>query len=212
MIAHIAKSAVGLTDQRFGRLVVVARAGDRAGHQMWSCRCDCGQVVEVRGASLRSGNTRSCGCYHSERLKTDATTHGRTGSAEYVAWNSMLARCTNEKHDAFQWYGGQGVSVCDRWRDSFAAFLADMGDKPGPDHQLDRYPNATGNYEPGNVRWATRRQQCRNRTSNVRVAFRGEELCATEWAERVGISASTILKRLRRGWSAERAMTTPVGG
>ena len=155
--------------RRYGRLTVESISGkDRANAILWTCLCDCGASVVVGGRNLRSGTTRSCGCLQREaatRSGQGNTRHGHapTGhrSPEYRAWSAMLERCTNERHAAWNDYGGRGISVCERWR-SFDAFLSDMGPRPSRQHTLDRVNN-DGNYEPANCRWATWTQQARNR-------------------------------------------------
>ena len=176
---------VDLTGQRFGRLTVVERAGSApAGRPLWNCRCACGGAVVVVGANLKNGNTRSCGCLRAEECgKTGARTaaansragtekrvkHGHARAVNrhplYSTWNSMKDRCRNPRNPKYRLYGGRGIRVCSRWED-FVAFLADMGTKPSPKHSIDRIDN-DGNYEPGNVRWATPHQQNRNRRRSV---------------------------------------------
>jgi hypothetical protein len=136
--------------------------------------------------------------------------HGLTGTPEHRAWCSMMARCYWSKAGDrnYALYRGAGVSVCDRWH-AFENFLADMGTKPSPKHSLDRYPNAAGNYGPGNCRWATAKQQARNwKTRNVLFEHAGEALTLSEWAERLGISRGSLRDRINSGWSLARALTT----
>src|SRR5688572_14590197 len=121
--------------QRFGRRVVVARA---EGRDRWNVRCDCGSEGVTRGAHLRAGKSTSCGCLKVERTREARTTHGATTNGtktpEYEIWSSMIKRCENPRHQAFADYGGRGITVCDRWRQSFSAFLEDMGPRPSPQH------------------------------------------------------------------------------
>jgi hypothetical protein len=133
--------------------------------------------------------------------------HGMRSSPTYVSWQRMIQRCTNPSVNCYPEYGGAGIKVCARWLTSFAAFLEDMGPRPSKDHSLDRYPNQSGNYEPGNCRWATLAEQHRNKKSNRRVTFRGETKCVTEWAEITGLSRTAIARRLSRGWPVESALT-----
>lgn len=131
-------------------------------------------------------------------------THGfrRRGSKrpkEYVSWDHMIGRCHRPNHTRYPYYGAKGVIVCGRWRNSYADFFTDMGKAPSKKHTLDRYPNKKGNYEPGNVRWATPKQQARNTNKNVFITHNGETLCAAEWAERLGLWPSTILNRAKAG-------------
>ena len=124
-------------------------------------------------------------------------------------WAGMIERCENPRCASFAHYGARGITVCERWRSSFANFLADMGTPPTTGHTLDRIDN-DGNYEPGNVRWATMAEQNRNRRSNRLLTFCGDTMCIVEWGERLGLSGRSIRRRLGRGWSVERALGTPA--
>jgi hypothetical protein len=120
----------------------------------------------------------------------------------------MLERCTNARHKSYARYGGRGIAVCDRWQ-TFENFFADMGEKPAG-ATIDRIDN-DGNYEPGNVRWATTREQANNRGSNVRVTYRGREFTLAELARETGVSEELIRDRRRRNWSVEDTISTPKG-
>jgi hypothetical protein len=135
--------------------------------------------------------------------------HGLSYTPEYRAWQQMRLRCTDPNHEAWSSYGGRGITVCQRWLDSPAAFLADMGRKPSPAHELDRRDNDRG-YEPGNCRWVLRPVNCRNRRSSRLLTHNGETLAVVAWSERTGINAAALLKRLDAGWAVDRALTTPV--
>lgn len=135
--------------------------------------------------------------------------HGLSRTAEYRAWQMMRLRCTNPKNAAWPNYGGRGITVCTRWLNSVEAFVADMGPKPSPHHELDRIDNDRG-YEPSNCRWATRSENDRNRRSTVWVDYQGERVRLIELLERHGIPGDTYAKRIELGWSMERALTTPV--
>jgi hypothetical protein len=146
-----------MTRLRFGCLTVLRRAGsDARGKAKWACRCDCGNRTVVSGRSLRSGKTISCGCRGS-RTGTMNIKHGHTRhyqqSPEYRAWAILVARCSRSTHGAFRWYGGAGIKVCKRWRNSFAAFLADMGSKPDPHFVLARI-HKDRDYTPSNCEWS----------------------------------------------------------
>ncbi len=144
-----------LTGRRFGRWEVIERNGsNRTRNSAWSCSCDCGNSGTVSADNLRGGQSKSCGCLIGER-------HGMAQTPEYRAWVAMIQRCHNPKMPNFKDYGGRGIVVCDEWRGSFTAFYEHIGPKPSSDLSIDRIEN-NGNYEPGNVRWATRLQQNNN--------------------------------------------------
>jgi hypothetical protein len=152
---------IDLTGQRFGRLLVQARAPNRRVRQpYWTCHCTCGAVVDVQGNHLRKGRTTSCGCWHREQIGRIARTHGRSQSPEYGVWSSMKGRCTNPRDQRFEYYGGRGITVDPRWQQSFANFLADMGPRPAG-HSIDRI-DPDGPYAPHNCRWATHDEQMKN--------------------------------------------------
>lgn len=150
-----------LTKKRFGRLIVVAQASNKGRHVQWSCLCDCGNESTTSAYCLRSGQTQSCGCLQKERVKEATTKHGMTTSREYCSWQSMKSRCYYPENKSYKHYGGCGVEVCTRWRDSFQDFYDDMGNRPNGT-TLDRI-NTHGNYEPDNCKWSTSKEQNNNK-------------------------------------------------
>ena len=157
---------VDLTGRRFGRLVAIGIVDEQSAHLRWECRCDCGAVTIVRRGNLVSGSSKSCGCLAADnmrRVKAASTTHNLSKTPEYWAWKSMRRRCYVPESHNYQYYGAQGVKVCDLWRNDFERFLKDVGKRPGKGYSLDRWPDKYGDYEPGNVRWATITEQNRNR-------------------------------------------------
>ena len=151
-----------LAGQQFSRLFVVGRSTQNKGRKpAWVCLCDCGTYVTVAGNHLTAGETRSCGCLVKEITKTLFTTHGRSGTRTHRIWMAMNKRCYWDGYPEWHLYGGRGIAVCEKWRHSFPAFLADMGECP-LGLSIDRIDN-DGNYEPGNCRWATAKQQAANR-------------------------------------------------
>jgi hypothetical protein len=135
-------------------------------------------------------------------------THGLRGTPEYNAWVHIRHRCNNPKDRYFAIYGGRGIRVCDRWLgpSGLANFIADMGPRPSKLHSIDRVNN-DGNYEPGNCRWATIGEQCRNRRTTRLLTFNGITQCMTDWAAQVGISRQVIFRRLKEGWDVGDALT-----
>lgn len=201
-----------LVGQKFGRLVVIQRVNNNKQERtQWLCQCDCGEKITVVGDSLKRGNTKSCGCYQKEQLIERLTTHGHAkqgGSKTYRVWTYMIHRCTNPKDKRYQDYGGRGITVCERWRNSFENFLEDMGQVP-EGYQIDRIDN-NGNYCKTNCRWATRQEQMRNTRRNFLISYNDKTQCLASWAEELNMNYSTLKRRLYDGWSISRAFTTPA--
>jgi hypothetical protein len=205
-----------LAVQPFERLSVIGCAAQLTRHRQKQvvCQCSCGFFVVVAPSSLRSGATTSCGCVHGERVASRNRAKAVHGHArgkitpEYRAWQAMRNRCRDEKNTHYKDYGGRGIFVCPAWQE-FAAFLKDVGTRPSDAHSLDRYPNPNGNYEPGNVRWATAKEQGRNLRNTRRYAFRGELLTIEEVVERTGAPHDRLYRRLKMGWSIEDAILAP---
>lgn len=142
---------------RFGRLVVLSKAGHKSGSIAWLCKCDCGKEKIISGANLRKPKnyTKSCGCINREVTSKRSIKHGMYGTPEYIAWIAAKERTTNPHSQNYGHWGGRGIRMCAEWLDSFQAFYNYIGPKTSPKHSLDRI-NVNGNYEPGNVRWATK--------------------------------------------------------
>lgn len=172
------------------------------------CRCDCGVVRAFRLPALRNGKTRSCGCLARELAVERGhkfggkRKHGGHGTPEYRIWLGMKSRCSDLRNDR---YGGRGIRVCERWLNSFPAFLEDMGPRPSAEHSIDRIDN-DGNYEPRNCRWATATIQSNNRSNCVRLEIDGRSLTVSDCAAETGVSRELIYKRLERGLSSSEAV------
>ena len=209
------KKMIDRTGEKYGRLTVLAESArifypstKKNGQRTWLCKCSCGGRAIVRDGSLRSGNTRSCGCLKIDVLNLVRTKHGQSTSVEYKSWRHMLDRCLNANDKAYKNYGGRGIVVCERWRHNPENFLADMGKRP-KGGSLDRIDN-NGPYSPENCHWATRKQQNRNTRRNAFLTFCGRTKCISEWAEIYSIEPTIIYNRLRRGFSIERIFTQPI--
>ncbi len=202
-----------LVGKKFGKLVVERETGERrANAVVWECRCECGTLHEATTGLLNQGKVKSCGCLHAESMKVGvAVRHGasRKGkwTIEYACWSAMKSRCFSKSHVSYEGYGGRGITVCERWL-KFDNFLADMGFKPTPDHQIERINN-NGNYEPGNCIWVTRKANCRNRRDTVFMTVNGVTKSLQEWAEFLGVKSQTLWARRDRGMSDAEAITTP---
>lgn len=198
------KSLVGL---RSGRLLLLSHHGLIGPLHHWLCQCDCGNQVLVGVSRLNNGHTQSCGCLQKERASQAKFKHGQSNSRMQIVWSGMKARCYYPRHKQFADYGGRGITVCERWRDSFLNFIADMGECP-KGMSIERIDN-NGNYEPSNCRWATQREQCANTRRTRNLTFRGETMCVSAWARRLGCVSGSIISRLRYGWTPEKILTTP---
>jgi len=184
--------------QRFGKLVVISQRSDFKS----LCRCDCGIIKEVWNCGMKSGNTRSCGCYRDELRRR----HGHAKTRTYKSWASMLQRCINPEDNRFNDYGGRGIKVCLRWRNSFVNFLKDMGERP-QQTTLGRLDN-DGNYTPKNCEWQTKIQQARNTRATKWLVFQGIRASLAEHCERTGMNYARAQGRLKLGWNLELALTS----
>lgn len=196
-----------LTGKTFGSLTVEGLIGIKNRTPYWQCLCRCGRTHAASSQTLRFGG--SCGCLKKERIGALRRSHGKTGSPEFHSWSAMNQRCSNTKNKKFPSYGGRGITVCDRWRNSFEDFLSDVGPQPSAIHTIDRWPNNDGNYEPGNCRWATPRQQANNRRSSKILELNGESKTLAQWCRQTGLRSSSVLFRLQKGWSVKDALTKP---
>lgn len=207
--------------QRFSRLLVIERdedfvspRGKRAA--IWKCLCDCGKTAKVSTNSLRSGNTKSCGCYKTEQSRARTTgsanhsyRHGLSSHPSYNSWLAARHRVLGIKKNSAKNYIDRGITMCDRWLNSFENFVEDMGEKP-PGMTLERKNNDLG-YTPENCCWATMTEQARNKRGLLVITIGGVTKIATDWSEETGVKACTILDRIRRGWRPKDAVLTPVG-
>lgn len=190
-------------------MVIEQALNSKWGSYRWLCLCDCKNEKIVRGSDLQRGMTKSCGCLHKEIITIHGHNKRERVSRIYQTWTSMIRRCTNRNDQAYERYGGRGIKVCKQWME-FENFLKDMSEKPTDKHQIDRIDN-NGNYCKSNCRWATRKQQQRNKRNNHLITFEGRTQCVTAWAEEFNIHKGTLRSRIYTyGWSIGKAITTPV--
>ena len=191
----------------FGDLVILREIdrGMRGGQsaRRFLCRCTCGNTKDFYLADLRIGDTVTCGCRPANLKHGQARDYAR--SKEYMAWRAMKARCLNQNHSHFKYYGGAGVTICPEWTQDFIAFLNHIGPMPSPGLTVDRI-DGTKDYQPGNIKWSTRREQVRNRRNNVYVDFGGQRVLARDIALQHGIWPQVLLRRIRRGQPVAEAV------
>lgn len=211
-----------LTGQRFGRLTVIERAenyisknGKSQQKTRWKCICDCGKYTIVHATSLKRGLTRSCGCLNDEEIQKRKTKHDMTDTRLYLIWCNMKNRCYNPKVDSYVDYGGRGIKVCPEWNE-FIPFMewsyANGYDekKSSRELSLDR-KDTNGDYCPENCKWSTIIEQANNKRSNHILEYRGEKKTVAEWAREFDIPYKTLVQRIYRGWSIEKAFEAPIG-
>jgi len=186
---------INLLGQKFGMVTAIEIMGkNKSGNYTWKCICDCGGTKIFSSDYLRSGHTPSCGC--------KKESHGLRKHPLYRIWAGIKTRCYNPKVRSFKDYGGRGILMCPKWKDSFTSFYNDTisGYKVGL--QIERIDNDKG-YSPKNCKWGTPKQQANNKRTNVVLTYMGKTQTAPEWAEEIGVKATTITSRNRKGWSAE---------
>ena len=202
-----------LTGRRFGKLVVIRRDGSTSyGKPQWLCRCDCGNTKIAAAKQLKNGDTKSCGCAINDYFNRRNNKGGKK-NPYYKLWRAIKVRCMCETDMHYQNYGGRGIKMADEWQTDFWSFyeyiskLNGFGDK---NRSIDRIDNSKG-YEPGNVRWATSKEQARNKRNNFLVTAFGKTKSIAEWADEYNISYATLHSRItKQKWDAEKALTTPI--
>lgn len=192
--------------KQFGFLTPLGKSESKSKYGVvWRFECKCGNEVEKIAHRVFAGLVRSCGCLpstHKGGLK-----HGLSGHYLYVRWCAIIDRCTNPNNSRWESYGGRGICLYPEWRNDPQKFIDYMGPRPSMNHTIDRIDNDKG-YEPGNLRWADRKTQQRNRRTNFVIEYNGLKMCVTEWAEKLGLNASCLATRIKRGWPLEIAMSS----
>lgn len=185
-----------MTGQRFASLLALSNTGERtrSNDLKWRFRCDCGNEFVANGYYARSGKIVSCPSCAAERTRQASVKHGKSNTREFGIWIGMHTRCYNAKAKSFTDYGGRGIDICERWKNSFDNFLSDMGAAPSKEHSIDRRDN-DGNYEPGNCYWATRAEQANNKRNSIRISIDGVTRTISQWAAISGLAYETIYQR-----------------
>ena len=183
-----------IAGQKFNKLLVLEYVGIQNHRAIWKCKCDCGTIKNFTGQDLRNKNTNSCGCYMIEQIKKANTTHqatqNRKPTGTYKSWCNMKARCYQKTCIEYERYGGRGIEVCERWRNSFENFLEDMGERP-EGYSIER-KDFNGSYELSNCCWIHNSQQAKNRRNNKYVVLNGEKLIYSDAARALNLNPSTI--------------------
>ena len=216
MIGRLAMRKIDLTNQRFGRLLVV-RESDIKKRTAWECLCDCGNTVVVTTTNLRNKGTKSCGCLRVDVTTETHTIHGcdrKSGRNRlYVIWTNMRERCSNPNNDAYDNYGGRGITVCDEWNIDFTEFkqwaISNGYNEDSNSQTIDRIDVNRG-YSPDNCRWISRKEQANNKRNSRYVTYEGKRVNIAELSEITGVPYFLLYKRIViRGWDVVRAVTTP---
>lgn len=193
---------IDITNNKYGKLTVLRKDKTGSGGSKWECICECGNVSIHNSSDLRNGRVNSCGCNKTKAV----TTHGMSSTNIYRRWQCMISRCHNKSDDGYYLYGARGIKVCESWH-KFENFYEDMGDAP-KGRSLDRIDN-NKDYSPENCRWATYKQQSRNKRNNRLITFNGATKTMMEWGEITGLGWDRLRGRIDKcNWSIEKAMTT----
>ena len=205
------RNVIDMTGQRYGRYTVLEYVGQNSDHKaVWKCRCDCGTIKNVSGKDLRSGNTKSCGCYNLEKNRKNPAlwkpVHGLSHHPLMQVWSDIKQRCHNEKANCYKWYGGRGIKLCEEWMvfKNFYDWAVNNGYKKGL--TLDRIdPN--GDYSPDNCRWVTMKVQQNNRRNNKMLTINGVTKTMSEWSDEYGVDYRLVKSRIAAGWEPEKALS-----
>jgi hypothetical protein len=204
-----------LAGKRFVRLVCIRDIGrDKGGGVLWECQCDCGNKKNVRSGKLVNGHTRSCGCLQKDITREAHTTHSlcrENGKRTklYHVWDAMKQRCQNPRFTFYKDYGGRGIEVCGEW-DSYIPFHNWATANGYQEGLTIERKDVNGNYEPDNCRWIPRPEQSRNRRNSHYITHKGISKTLTEWGHELGINPKVLGTRIKRGWSVERTLSTPI--
>lgn len=198
-------TAIDLLGKKFSKLMVLERAENIGSQATWKCQCECGNIVRVRSADLRSGHTKSCGCLIIEKKLT----HGHWGTRIYKTWDNIISRCCRLSCREYSRYGGRGIKVYKEWLDFQNFYDWAMANGYSDKLTIDRIDN-DGDYCPENCRWVSFKEQQNNRSDNVYLTHNGITLTQKQWSEKTGLPESAIYGRRKRGWDVDKMLTTPL--
>lgn len=201
---------INLLGNRYTRWTVIGPYFHKKNATYWRCRCDCGTISDIETKNLRKGTSKSCGCLKVETAGTHRVTHGESDKTkEYRTWVGIKDRCSTNRPKHFKTYKSRGITVCDRWLESYENFLQDMGRAPSPKHSIERKDNDKG-YSPDNCIWGTPKQQANNTSRSKIIEFNGQTMTLKLWADRLDMSYPALWKRIHDGWSIKKTFTKPV--
>lgn len=200
---------IDFTNTKKGELLIESYIGKtEKGVHFWSAKCSCGNSIQIRSSGIKK--TDSCGCVSLKKASKTNSTHRMRHSSEYRSWIGMRVRILKKTEPSYPRYGGRGITICDSWKNSFESFYADMGPKPSPRHSIDRVDNNAG-YCKENCRWATPKQQMRNRSTTVMVEYNEATVALAELCEKFNVDINDVYRRIHLNkWDVHRAITTPI--
>lgn len=207
------KELIDLTGKRFGRLEVLYEVDKKqSSDRIWKCKCSCGTVKNVRQRLLITGKTKSCGCIRKEELVKRSTKHNCSHTRIYGIYAKMKKRCYSENDKRYKDYGGRGIVICSEWlgEHGFENFYKWSVEHGYDDSLTIERINNDGNYEPSNCRWATYREQNRNKRNNIVITMNGQTKILKDWCIELGMDYQSVKMRIHKGWNAERALTEPI--
>jgi len=198
------KTFIDITGQKFGDWTVLKRASNGKNRRTrWLCRCDCGKEQIITSSDLRAGKSKGCQSCHIKLIKT---IHSKSSTFLHRFWRHIIERCENSNHKSYKYYGGRGIGMCFEWRNDFLAFYNwAIANGYGKGLTIERIDN-NGNYKPSNCRFATRKEQARNRRDNklIKIGNKIKPIC--EWAEQAGFKYNTLWKRIKKGWPEDKLL------
>jgi hypothetical protein len=200
-----------LTNERFGKLIAIEFVGyDKRRNALWRCRCDCGNEIIAPCKKLNEGMKKSCGCLgNGIHPRTSKIKRNGIYARLHRIWSGMKRRCYSKNTINYASYGGKDITLCEEWRHNFTSFCEwAMANGYNDSLSIDRI-DSNGNYCPENCQWATRQEQSANRKSVVLIEYNGEKMTSADWSKKIGGNSGLVGRRLKIGWSIERAITTP---